>query len=74
MRQQVTAFSVHQTAKVAAVLYAVMALLFVPIFYVIGMASGAGFGNLPFGGVPVVSTGALWRIRLHLCGHRVLHL
>ncbi len=50
MRQQVTAFSVHQTAKVAAALYAAMALLFVPIFYVIGLASGTGFGNLPFGG------------------------
>jgi hypothetical protein len=47
MRQQITNFSVHQTAKVLAVLYGLMGLVFVPIFLVINTVSPDGEGIRP---------------------------
>ena len=46
MRQQIVRLSVHQTSKVLAALYALMGLVLVPFFLVVGAASpeGAGFG------------------------------
>jgi hypothetical protein len=47
MRQQIVNFSVHQTAKVLAVLYGLMGLIFVPIFLVVNLVSPDGEGISP---------------------------
>ena len=48
MRQQISRLSIHQTAKVLAILYGMMGLVFVPIFLAMSlMAPGGAEG--PFG-------------------------
>jgi hypothetical protein len=47
MKHQVTHISVHQTAKVFALLYAVLGLLFAPLFLLGGLADPAS--AIPWG-------------------------
>lgn len=46
---QITRFSVGQTAKFLAVLYALFGLVFVPFFLLAGMFSPEGSGGFGFG-------------------------
>jgi hypothetical protein len=50
MRQQIRKFGVGQTAKVAGVLYALMGLVFIPVFLVMSAFAPkqAGFGGVGF--------------------------
>ena len=49
MRQQISRLSIHQTAKVLAILYGMMGLLFIPIFLVVSMAAPGDAGMLGMG-------------------------
>jgi hypothetical protein len=47
--QQITRFSIGQTAKFLAVLYGLFGLIFVPFFLLVGMFSPEGSGGFGFG-------------------------
>lgn len=49
MAQRITKFSIGQSAKFMAVLYALFGLIFVPFFLLAGMFSPEGSGGLGFG-------------------------
>ena len=49
MRQQISRLSVHQTAKVLAILYGMMGLVFVPFFLIMPMMMPSEAGAVGFG-------------------------
>lgn len=51
MRQQITRFSVHQTAKLAAMIYGLMSLVIVPIIFLASRVAPGAQSAFPFGGV-----------------------
>jgi hypothetical protein len=62
MRQQIRRFSVHQTAKLVAMIYGLLSLIIVPIIFLVSRAAPGAESAFPFGGAFLLLVPVLYAV------------